>query len=450
MIFACRGIQVLEVRVRETTRSQDYHDHGEPIAGIDHNQGSADIKEGESDEGIDVEVLIHRRPSARKRVVQVGLALLCGLAVLALFHAITPAATRSLTLTPLARWSRSQVTIVANLNFGSVTVNGKKLVGKPPFLFSAAPSGDTVMYSAPPFALRTCRVFWYGTGASAQLGAGGSNCQMSYETVRVSSWVTSSYVLNVQFGLDDLPAALQATALDFVRQVMTPASLSITVPRGQYYATGRDGRGMILSRQATTPLTAVISLLLPTPQDLVASSLWCSELICPALDIPPVRAAIPVPAGQLWAVQIPLVMSWQFLLPDGQRVGTEHQSQISSDATVVLALDAQHHWRLAPFVSPTGILVERRQMIPNSLCITGMNELSSALQDHQAGGLELSTSIDHGLAGCEIQITQTDGTVTGTAVWRLGVLLAADAKTHAAYSWLPTAPYAEVAIMNGE
>ena len=437
--------------MRETTRSQDRRDHSKPIAGLDHNQESADIEECESDEGIDAEVLVHRRPSARKRAVQVELALLCGLAVLALFHAITPVAVRPPTLTPLARTSRSQVTIVANLNFGSVTVNGKKLAGKPPFLFSAAPSGDTVIYVAPPFAPRSCHLFWYGSGASAQLGAGGSNCQMSSETVRVSSWaVTSSYVLNFQFGLDDLPAALQATALDFVRQVITPASLPITVPRGQYYATGRDGRGMILSRQATTPLTAVISLLLFTPQDLVASSSWCSELICPALDIPPVRAAIPAPAGQLWAVQIPSVMSWQFLLPDGQGVGTEHQSQTSSDATVVLALDAQQRWHLASFVSPTAIVDERRLMIPNSLCTTGMIELSSALQDHQAGGLELSTSIDHGLAGCEIQITQTDGTVTGTAVWRLGVLLAADAKTHAAYSWLPTAPYAEVAIMNGE
>ena len=107
-------------------------------------------------------------------------------------------------------------------------------------------------------------------------------------------------------------------------------------------------------------------------------------------------------------------------------------------------------WHLAPFVSPTLILDERRQMIPDSLCTTGMNELSSALQDHQAGSLEVSTSIDHGLAGCEIQITQTDGTVIGTAVWRLGVLLAADAKTHRVYPWLPLAPHAEVAVVNGE
>jgi hypothetical protein len=336
--------------------------------------------------------------------------------VLGLFHAISPAATLPLAPTPLARTSPSQVTIVANLNFGSVTVNGKKLVGKPPFLFSAAPAGDTIIYSAPPFASRSCYVFWYGSGTSAQLGAGGSNCEMGSSTVRVSSWVSSSYVLTFQFGLDDLPAALQATTLDFVRQVITPAALSVAVPSGQYYATGRDGRGMILSRQATTPLTTLVSVLLPTPQDLAASSTGCSEVICPAQGISLVHASTSVPIDQFCVVQIPLVMRWQFVLPDGQRVGVEDQSQAGSSATVALALDAQQQWHLAQSASLVPLVDEQSPMIPNVVCSTGINELVSALQIQNAGQLEVIPSTNHGLAGCEIRISRYNGAVTGKVV----------------------------------
>jgi hypothetical protein len=293
-------------------------------------------------------------------------------------------------------------------------------------------------------------VFWYGTDALAQLGAGGSTCQISFDVVTESNLVTSSYVLTFQFGLGELPVALQATTQDYVRRAIAPASLSLAVSSGQYYATGRDSKGMILSRQATTPLTAVVSSLLPTPQDLAASNAWCSEIICPALGISLVQAATPAHIDQLWVVQIPLIMSWQYLRPDGQRVGAGYQSQASVATTIGLVVDAQQQWQLAPFTSPQALVEQQRQMIPEILCSTGINELSSALQIQHAGQLEVNSSADHGLAGCEIHITHYNGTVTGKVVWRLGVLLAADEKTHTAYPWLPLAPQAEVAAVGGD
>ncbi len=305
----------------DTTRRRNPHDHRDSqdhndyLAGPeypDYPEEGADTGEGASAEVIDAEVLIHRRPSVRKRAVQVGLAFLCVLAVFGVFHAITPAATRIPAPAPHASKSRSEVAIAANLSFGSVIVDGKKLVGEPSFEFSAAPGGDLVTYSAPPFLARSCRVFWIGSGGDASLGTSGSNCEMNIASVRVSSWVSSWNVLTFGFGLRDLPPSYQATALSFVRKAITPASLSLAVPSGQYYATGRDGMGMILSRQATTPLTAIVSLLLPTPQDLATSTTWCSEPICPALSTP--GGATPISRDQLWVVQIPLVMSWLFLL----------------------------------------------------------------------------------------------------------------------------------------
>ena len=56
----------------------------------------------------------------------------------------------------------------------------------------------------------------------------------------------------------------------------------------------------------------------------------------------------------------------------------------------------------------------------------------------------MTATNDHGVDGCEIRLTQNDGTITGTVVWRLGVLLAADAKTRSNYRWLPLAPRAEL------
>ena len=343
----------------------------------------------------------------------------------------------------------SQVRIVANLGFGWVSVDGKKLPGHPPFVFSAAPGGDTVIFQAPPFSPQICRVSWLGAGASAQLSAVGSSCEIGFMSVRVTDRVSPSYVLDFQFGLGDLPPALQATALDFVRQVVTPVSLTTTVPSGQYYATGRDGRGMILSRQATAPVTSQVSLLLPTPEDLSSSAFWCSALICAEPDVPQDPDATHGSAEKLWATEIPLAMTWQFLLPDKQLVGMEHQSQGTPDALLLLALDSHQHWHLGQVAALTDLQDEQRQMIPSTICDTGVNELSSAFEDQQAGSDMLIPRNDHGLAGCEIQITQTDKDVAGTVVWRFGVLLAADAKTHRTYPWLPLAPKAEVETVTG-
>jgi hypothetical protein len=393
---------------------------------------------------VDAEEWIHRRPTRRKRAVQAGLAFLCILVVLGLFHSITPGPHPPSATNPAAGSTPIVVSIVANLSFGTVSVNGKPLSGKPPYSFQVAPGGDTVRYLAPPFSPQTCRVFWYGNSSPPQLGAGGTNCELSYTSQAVDDQVKSSYVLNFEFRLEDLPAALQTTAVSFLRQIITPVSLSTTVPRGQYYATGRDSRGLIVSRRAASPLTARVSLRLPTAQDLTALNSWCPELICAALNVPSVGDVLPGSSKQLWAIQVPLALDWHFVTRQGQVVGTEHQSQLGPDTVLILAMDGRQNWHLGQYSSLNGFLNQQLRTIPNSLCTTGMNELLEAVQTLQPGNPDMIPTNDHGVEGCEIELTQNNGTSQGMVVWRLGVLLAADTRTHSTYPWLPLAPRAEL------
>jgi hypothetical protein len=286
-------------------------------------------------------------------------------------------------------------------------------------------------------------VFWYANTAPPQLGASGTNCELSFTSQPVGNQLNASYVLNFQFRLEDLPEALQTTAVSFLRQVISPMSLSATIPGGQFYATGRDNRGLILSQLSSSPLTARVSLLLPSPQDLTSFNSWCPELICATLDVPSGYDALPG-SSVLWAVEIPLALDWQFLTQQGQVVGREHQSQLGPNTAVILSLNGRKQWRLAQYASPADFLAQQLRMIPSSLCATGMNELSWALQTLQPGSPNMTPTNDHGVDGCEIQLTHENGTVIGTVVWRLGVLLAADPKTHLAYPWLPVAPAAEL------
>ncbi|MGO8949055.1 MAG: anti-sigma factor family protein [Ktedonobacterales bacterium] len=350
--------------------------------------------------------------------------------------------------TPQVINNESLIVVESNLSFGSVTIDGATEVGKPPF-FINLPSGEvTVTYAAPPFRTESCLVSWAVPNSHPPLNVRGASCYSSDNFPEVRGKMNgqplgTSNALNFEFGLTDLPSNLQSTALDFVNQVVTPVSLSQTVPPGQYYATGLDGQGMILSRQATTSLSAQVSVVLPTAQDLASPISQCPVLICASQGLPlEPNSTKSVVAGKLWEVTIPRAMNWQFSLPGGQLVGSEHVGGIPSELGVTLVLDSHEMWHLA---QPANLLDELRQPIPQTFCGVEENELQSALAYHHAGNQYSFNQPNLGVpAGCEIQITQDNGPLIGTVVWRFGVLLAADAKTQSVYPWLPLAPQAEV------
>jgi hypothetical protein len=141
-------------------------------------------------------------------------------------------------------------------------------------------------------------------------------------------------------------------------------------------------------------------------------------------------------------------MNWRFSLPeDGQLVGSEHVGRLSYALTMTLVLDSHQQWHLA---QPTTLPDELQQLIPQTFCGVEENELQSALADHHAGNhFSFNTPNQGEPAGCEMQITQDNGPLIGTVVWRFGVLLAADLQTQRSFPWLPLAPQAEVNAVNG-
>jgi hypothetical protein len=445
-------VKVREAAVHNKAPRTDPSDQNDPNESreVPKPVDDADTKEEELTE-VDAEALLHHRTSVRKRAVQAALILLCLLMMVGVFHNVTMQPSRLSASTPTPSTSDSLVAIQSNLSFGSVSIDGKKLPGKPPFFFQLTSRGATIVYSAPPFAPQTCQVSWTGDGTQIPINVRGPTCSLNYDIVSatVHGQVIAAFSGVVfESGMGDLPAIFQASALDFVRKVVTPVSLSTTVPVGQYYATGRGTRGMILSRQATKPLDAQVSLLVPSPQELSSSAL-CPQLLCAGFDLPLGPATPAASKDQLWASLMPWAMTWKFLQPDGQLVGMERNSQISSITILILALDSQHHWHLGQYASPADLLDAQRQNIHSTICDTGVSELESALQSQQDFNQTVAVVTDKGLAGCIFKITRIDETGTDTVVWRFGVLLAADRATHSDYPWLPLAPQAEVDAVSG-
>ena len=307
----------------------------------------------------------------------------------------------------------SLVGVAANISFGSITIDGAKEEGTPPFFFNLGSTATTITYVAPPFRTQTCTVSWAAnTDSSSPLNTSGSHCSGTSEVIDGSfggKTLAASTSLFFWFTLGDLPVSLQASALGLLDRTILPVSQSASVPPGQYYATGRDTHGMILSHQDDTALTAQASLLLPTPQQLSAPTSWCHALICPlqfdyidAYDV-----AHSAPPGKLWAVEIPLALDWRFSTADDQTVSVEYGSEDSSAIITNLVLDAHDIWHLAQ----SGLQDQIHHLSPTAFCDEGQTELTSALEYHQAlqvqfGGYGIS---DHGLAGCELQIMHNMG-----------------------------------------
>ncbi len=406
---------------------------------------------------VDAETLVSRRSSPRKRAVQVGLVAICALVVFGLLRSTASLLPHpQATATPAATDASQQlIGIIANVSYGAVTVDGKKLSGSPPFAFRPKPEGDTVTFSAPPFATHTCSVQISADGSLNTASASDNNCAYgSSSGVPVTSGGRTVFVDNYiefDFGVDDLPDDLKASALALVQQSIKPVSVTTTVPAGQYYASGRNTLGMIQSRLATSPLTAKVTLAIPSAQQMTGPNNFCTEIICsgggPFVD--QYGQVQPLPQGKYWNVYIPLAISWLFLTADGRVVGSENDGESGGGEGGVLQLDDSEHWHFMPSLqSSIGVEDDLRQQLPEDICNSETSELYNALQNEQVGNSNMSPddpNNTNGLVGCLIHITESDGTtVLGTVIWRFGVLLAADAKTHKAYPWLPLAPKAEV------
>jgi hypothetical protein len=404
---------------------------------------------------IDAETLVNRRSSPRKRAFQLGLALLLLVIVLALFRSvIVPSHTPNTDLPNLPNGSQL-VAISANVSYGTVTIDGKPLSGGPPYIFRPVFGGsDTVTYSAPPFLSETCHVSWDRDGGFDGPNSGEPCINSSTGAASVTPFAHQkaviSNVLYFQFGESALPANLKALAETLVRQIVVPASGRITIPAGEYYGAGQDDKGQIISRIATTPLTETALLQIPGP-GLLSPSLPCQDVICPQDPSVFDQSQLAPSPGNAWNIVIPLIFQWQIQTQDGQIIEA-YTDHAGASVSLSLGLDESGNWQLIQPNSLSSLHEDERVQFSQTVCSDGTNALSGALQDHQAYSQDIAIepdTSDLGLNGCVIRIVKFNNSTNstsliGTAIWRFGVLLAADATTHNLYPWLPLAPQSEV------
>src|SRR5579883_2921799 len=329
---------------------------------------------------------------------------------------------------------------------------GAAVVGNRPGAVSLG--NCAITYSAPPFLSETCHVSWDRDGGFDGPNSGEPCINSSTGAASVTPFAHQkaviSNVLYFQFGESALPANLKALAETLVRQIVVPASGRITIPAGEYYGAGQDDKGQIISRIATTPLTETALLQIPGP-GLLSPSLPCQDVICPQDPSVFDQSQLAPSPGNAWNIVIPLIFQWQIQTQDGQIIEA-YTDHAGASVSLSLGLDESGNWQLIQPNSLSSLHEDERVQFSQTVCSDGTNALSGALQDHQAYSQDIAIepdTSDLGLNGCVIRIVKFNNSTNstsliGTAIWRFGVLLAADATTHNLYPWLPLAPQSEV------
>jgi hypothetical protein len=242
---------------------------------------------------------------------------------------------------------------------------------------------------------------------------------------------------------DDLPPDLRDSALAATRQAVSQTPVRrTTVPVGQYYTTGLDVNGMIVSQRATQPLTAELSVAPYSTESGVSSQFvgapfaGCSDLQCGGYT-----SDHPIP-GTGWFVEVGVMEVWRFSTASGDLAGTV-ALPIQRPFVVALTYTPSDGWRLADVGSLPDPLTTAQNSA--SSCDTAFMLLSRLL----AGGFGGSALGNNAAEGCEIQLSVQSGGGSATFIWRFGVLLAADAQAHTMLPALPIASPAEISAVAG-
>jgi hypothetical protein len=264
-----------------------------------------------------------------------------------------------------------------------------------------------------------------------------------------------------QFGLQDLPPAFQAGAETTVSQFLQSLTQTVTVPTGDYYATGQDTRGLIQAQQATTPITASFSLTPANPDRATAAMPIdppCLRSICENSSTHFMPNSNTGPGvARLWSVGLILLAHWRFTSVKGVTLGTEDIPDSEPLMSLILTLGDSKIWRVVglssyPPVSQSLIIQARQQFFAN-FCSVGWDEWSDEWALETSANMPTTPSSgmkvqhDAGINGCEMQLLDISGAPIGTLIWRFGVLLAANHATYASYPWLPLALPAEISAV---
>ncbi len=401
-----------------------------------------------------LEQILQRRVPLRVRLIQgLGLLILGALAAGLLRQTVltTPGGSGGVVPTPSPTVvALGPALVLSNLSYGAVTLNGVSLPGPPPLVTRFRRGPNILTLSAPPFRPRICHIQWptlqssdgceIDTGVGPPYSVGGQ-------------LVTPAVIAYLSFGSTDLPSGVETQALTAVTRALQAMPLRTTVPTGDYFATGVDGQGHILSLQATAPVQAD---LLVTVSAFDGGETFCDDPGCVSLRDPATGRVITRPS---WVVDAELRVEWHFKANNSH---VAHSTVYSTylPGSLLLTYDPQIEWHVDLYNTEQVNGFRLSGALALATCELGVNLLSTVTNPRstvaQQPEYQVATILNDGIGGCALQLTRTGGTgVTGTDginagsfVWRFGVLLAADAEAHDLLPYLPLAPSNELAAMD--
>lgn len=392
-----------------------------------HSPLSTDAPDDAESPSTELEDLLARRAPTRLRLAQAG-ALLLVLVILAgiIFHnaIFAPTYPQANIGTPTAV-PNGPIVLLSNVSTGTVTLNGKQLTGSPPLITTFRRGVNTITLSVPPFAARTCHITW----PSRQ---NDGNCDLQPSSGVPQSVdgqiVSPTLLLILPLDLQALPASIQTQALAAADHTHASIAPRITVPVGEYIATGQAGNGDTLSQRTTQPFQAT---LLATATDLD----YFGDAFLDNTDTSP---------GQLaWRVAVAINLNWLFASNSGEIIESPPWSSQLPE-TVVITYDKQHGWAIDQTTTQQDAGYGLADGILQDMCNVQIDALNAVANQQN----DYVVSRNNQLQGCEFDLQTQQSAIVGRFILRFGVLLAVDAQTHALLPSIPLAPATALSAFN--
>jgi hypothetical protein len=394
---------------------------------------SPDEDAGEALPLIELETLLRQSPSWRKRGIQISLLLAALMVVLATYWGVNNAGAiegAPVALQPTA--PPPSVSILSNVNYGKLTINGQPQRGIPPLTIKERSQPPyLITLDAPPFQPLTCQFPPVKTIAPYVFhpcDAGGVLAVNQHEDT----------TLEMLFTLANLPQPQQQQINTLISDRLT-SQQTIMAPAQSAIATGLNPNGTISTALASGPLFAT-AFLVPITR-FIRRGVFCFSFTCVgSIGFSTTTHT----GGQVWQVLTPIALRWRFTTASGQVVSDVTFSSAPVPLNLALAYTADG-WQLGSVsASPSGLSEQLSQLV----CATGTQMLEAQTNALSGGGWVVNVLHDQGTAGCELQITQ-QAVDQGHFVWRFGALLAGDAKAHNTLPALPVASPADLAAVGG-
>ncbi len=384
---------------------------------------------------IEVESILNRPPSGRRRLVQLGLALLAVVVTLAAFWGVL------FPKVPVQSGLRIQPTeapptllITSNVGYGTVTINGVLQRGSLPLnVTMRTPPPYTVILNAPPFRPGYCQI---GVpNFTLPPGMGGS-CVDGASLIGSGGSAKPMRIVSIFFSLADLPPEQQSQVVGLFSQAAF--GKDVPVPAQSYIVTSVTPAGVMGFQRANETLQGTATFVPKPPLDNGAYA--CQNFIC----VDAVEGDFSSLPGDVWKMYVPMALNWHFIGSTGTVI-SDATLPFANLVTFFLAYDQTQGWHIASVNGPSSI----DDQLAGLACDTGGTLLLIQVARLLTGeGWDFSTLVDHGAEGCLMELLQNNSNM-GRFLWRFGVLMAADTQAHTLFPSLPVAPQDEIAAVNG-